>query len=466
MKRLDRRGFMKQAVLASGLAATPGRYSMAAAQTLNTVQTAGDTLMAGVAAREIAPPPGVPMWGYRDGIRLAEGTRDPLHARALALRAGGSTVALAVLELGRVPVKESCARIREKAQAAGIDAVIITATHTHSGPVMEMPGMIWLQPIEDAITEAVIAASEQLEPARIGAGSAAIDIGHNRRVIKDGKCYMLWRNAERKPTAPVDKEAGVIRIDRANGEPMAALVQYACHPVIFGPDNKQYSADWPGEMCRLVKEESGAECFFLQGACGDINPYMDKTPLEEGAVDIMREEGAKAGHAVLDTLSRMAAPEKEPPALACRIEAFQPGLRWNLDDEAQTAILKEAYGPMYDLYIKGLAPGFTIPLAAIVINNRIALSFWPGEIFVRFQLDLKAHSPLPDTFLCGYANEYHAYFPTVRDAALGGYGGITPTYAAVGAGERMLARSAAMIGEMTGMLRPQLTMEDLQLLDL
>ena len=37
----------------------------------------------------------------------------------------------------------------------------------------------------------------------------------------------------------------------------------------------------------------------------------------------------------------------------------------------------------------------------------------------------------------GYTNGYHAYFPTIRDAAAGGYGGKTATYVEPGAGERM-----------------------------
>jgi hypothetical protein len=37
-----------------------------------------------------------------------------------------------------------------------------------------------------------------------------------------------------------------------------------------------------------------------------------------------------------------------------------------------------------------------------------------------------------DTLLVGYTNGYHAYFPTIRDAAAGGYGGKTATYGPFG----------------------------------
>ncbi len=447
---------MQQAAALAAVAAIQAGGNPAMAQTEQAKQ-----LEAGVAVAEITPPLGAPLWGYTEGVRLAESVRDPLHARVLALRSGGTTVALAALELGRVPVAEACARIRERARQAGVDHVFFCATHTHSGPVMEMPGLPYLEDMEQAIGKAVLDATAALVPARVGLAKGTIDIGHNRRVIKDGKCHMLWRNADREPTSPVDKETAVIRVETAQGKPMAVLVHYACHPVIFGADHKQFSADWPGEMGRVVEAAVGAPCFFLQGACGDINPYLDKTPMGEGAVESMLGEGRKAGQAVLEALENVTPCGAETPGLAFREERIEAGLRWDLSNPEQAAILKAAYGPMYDVYIKDLKPDLSVPVGALVINNQLALAFLPGEFFVQFQLDLKAASPLPNSLLCGYANEYHAYFPTVRGAAMGGYGGLVPTYVAPGAGERTTTAAAVMIGEIAGMLRTALAPSDL-----
>ena len=59
---------------------------------------AGD-LTAGAAAVDVTPPPGVPMAGYY-GVRLAEGTLDPLYARALVLEAQIHPLATAAVALG------------------------------------------------------------------------------------------------------------------------------------------------------------------------------------------------------------------------------------------------------------------------------------------------------------------------------------------------------------------------------
>ena len=81
-------------------------------------------------------------------------------------------------------------------------------------------------------------------------GRGTADLAHNRRkFLPDGRVAMQWRNAEREPTEPVDREYAMIRLDRADGSPLAVLFNYACHPVVMGGDNYQYSADYVGPAC-------------------------------------------------------------------------------------------------------------------------------------------------------------------------------------------------------------------------
>ncbi len=130
-------------------------------------------------------------------------------------------------------------------------------------------------------------------PVRIGVGRGTADLAHNRRhFLPDGRVAMQWRNVEREPTEPVDKEFAVIRLDRADGTPLAVLFHYACHPVVLGSDNLEYSADFVGTACATVGEQLHTTCLFLQGACGNINPYVDKTPRDQGGVEAMRNMGA------------------------------------------------------------------------------------------------------------------------------------------------------------------------------
>src|SRR3990167_2959523 len=75
----------------------------AAATQLGGAEAGNAELLAGVAVRDITPPPGVPMWGYSDRKGPSTGTLDPLHARALVLKMREQTIAIVTMDLGRTP---------------------------------------------------------------------------------------------------------------------------------------------------------------------------------------------------------------------------------------------------------------------------------------------------------------------------------------------------------------------------
>ncbi len=455
---MSRRGFIRNsAAMAAVTAAAPSAHGAGS----------GDGVFrACVAVRDITPPPGLPMWGYSDRPGAATGTLDPLFAKAVVFGADDKQAAVVALDLGRVPTLGVCERIRVRVARAGVREVFFVASHTHHGPLMEIESMPHIPAIEKSICECIEEAAAGLAPAQIGVGRTTIDVAHNRRIItEDGRCLMLWRNESRKPTGPLDREAGVIRLDRADGTPLAVLVNLACHPVVLGQDNVEYSADYPGEMARLVKEATGAECIFLQGACGDINPYLDKTPIAQGGVKSMRSVGQTCAKAVLDVFGSIKTAAPDRPSLAHARIPVQVGLRWNIDDPEQEQILRGAYGPMFDAYVGAAGHDLAVPLGVLVLHDDLALTFMPGEFFVQFQIDLKNGSPLQNTFFCGYADEFHAYFPTVRGAAAGGYGGVTATYVGLGAGEKMVTRAQIEIGRLTNLLRPKCTPADFDLIE-
>ena len=70
------------------------------------------------------------------------------------------------------------------------------------------------------------------------------------------------------PDGVVDPELGVLQVLDDRGEVRATLVNFACHPAMLSPKNRQISAEWPGVMRREVQAATGAACLFLQGATG------------------------------------------------------------------------------------------------------------------------------------------------------------------------------------------------------
>jgi hypothetical protein len=264
-------------------------------------------LTAGVARADITPPPGVDLWGYSNRAGPATGTLDPLYARVLLLDDGRRSAAVVTLDLGRTFGQAQMNSVRERVRREHrVDDVIFIASHTHSGPGIDEDyenGAVpeWERRALDKIAQAIGEARGRVVEARIGVGFGQTIIGHNRRLVQsDGSVKMLWRNSTALQTGLVDPAVGVIRVDDRQGKPIAILVNYACHPVVFGPDNLRYSADFPGAMARFVEKsfDDRPICFFLQGAPGDINPMMDKTPIAENAGVEMVRVGEQLGREV------------------------------------------------------------------------------------------------------------------------------------------------------------------------
>jgi len=433
-------------------------------------------LLVGAATADITPAPGLRMWGYSNRTDGATGKLDPLMAKAVVLKAGGTSVGIVTLDLGRVPEPHVLDRIRRQVrEQCGLANLFITASHTHSAPSLEGGSDALTQfseAVGDAIIRIVVEAAGNVVPAKLGIGLGEADLAHNRRkFLPDGRVAMQWRNAEREKTEPVDSEFVVIRLDAtegsAAGKPLATLVHYACHPVVLGPDNLQYSADFVGAACERVRAETGAPCLYLQGACGNINPYVDKTPLADGGVREMQQMGRALGDQVLSVSKTIETKPLEPATIQFDAQVIPVRTRWDIDAPEVRAVLSKAYGPRFDNYLLATFKDNVIPctLTTLKVGDAFALVGMPGEIFVQFQQELKQRSPVPNTLLVGYTEGYHAYFPTIRDAAAGGYGGKTATYVEVGAGERLTNAALVELYRMTGKLHDQPREQDFKLLE-
>ena len=96
----------------------------------------------GASAVVITPPKDTPMAGYYYE-RGALGTHDDLFAKAIVIEAGGSRAALVALDListTRDMVEDARREIESLTKIRG-DAVMISATHAHTGPVISGRGV-------------------------------------------------------------------------------------------------------------------------------------------------------------------------------------------------------------------------------------------------------------------------------------------------------------------------------------
>ncbi|HEY3131681.1 MAG TPA: neutral/alkaline non-lysosomal ceramidase N-terminal domain-containing protein [Acidobacteriota bacterium] len=418
---------------------------------------------AAVGKTDITPPLGYELWGYAAREKGAVAVLDPLYARALVLDDGTIRLALVTLDLGRTFGPAAMDRLRNRVRtSAGVQQVYFLASHTHSGPVIEdsyadnkLPP--WESEALNKIGAAIEQAVQRMAPCRIGTGQGQTYIGYNRRTVQlDGSPKMLWRNPTKLLTSPVDPTVGVIRVDDMSGKPVAILVHYSCHAVVFGADNLRYSADFPGVMAKTVEDafDNAPICFFLQGAPGDINPYFATTRLEEDADRMMKETGEQLGKEAVRVARSVSTKAPAKPSLKHALDVMNFPIRWDME---KTSAIAQAMprSRSSERYLKSFSDPVSCPVMTLLINDEIALAGMPGEPFVEFAIDFRSRSPAKNSFLVGYANGYSAYFPTIRDAVIGGYGADSlTTRVEVGAGEAMVNHAIVSLYKMLGLLKP------------
>lgn len=426
---------------------------------------AGAELKAGVARVEITPPTGLSMYGYGSRKATSTGILDPLMARILVLEAGEKRMALAVLDLGEVFPGAWMERLRAEAQkSCGVSYVLVAATHTHSGPAPDhdYPPRAhpdWETGVLEKVSRAIEEAHRHTVAVRLGTGYGVAYIGHNRlRVNPHGTVTWFEINKTMIPTSPIDPTVSVLRLDTTEGEPLAILVNYACHPVVFGPDNLQYSADWPGVMIHTVEQDFATShhatpmCMFLQGGDGDINPFYAVTPLAEDAVKMRDWTGERVGREAA-RVAKVIQTEAAPDATLDFAEDLMPfHLRWN-GEKFRQAVLA-SWGPKAaESFERRKQAVYQLPVATVLINKGIAWMTLPGEPFVSFQIDWRNRCPVRDAFFLGYANGSFGYFPTLHAASLGGYGAAnTATWIEPGAADQMEDHAIVRVYEMLGRL--------------
>lgn len=432
------------------------------------------TLQAGAARVVITPPIGVPLSGYfaAEGRKeTAREVHDDLYARALVLNDGERTIAIVTTDLIGLG-DEEIAEVREIVQRdAGIapEHLVVACTHTHSGPVVRpfphsdlVPGQAdehYFRLLPRLIGSAVTMAMRRQRPARVGAGSGTCSININRReILPDGTLRglpFLGRN----PQGITDREVGVIRVDDAtNGMPLAALLSYACHPVVLGP-NLEISADYVGYTVNFIEHTLGAGtvALFANGAQGDMNAivhpgsYADAERLgtilgaEALKVALSTETHGKvqinaATHCTELPLNPASSPERQREYIRFLEQEYQRFTSAGEDRHAWDIEMRLAVA-RYRLYAREQMTRPYMAAEATAFSLRgdgvnIGFVSEPAELFCEYGIRARKQSPFATTLVLGLANGFIGYVPTPNVYTEGGYE-CEATNVAPGAGDQL-----------------------------
>ncbi|MDF2713756.1 MAG: hypothetical protein K0R28_681, partial [Paenibacillus sp.] len=385
-------------------------------------------------------------------------------------------------------------------QAIGISpqSVAVAVTHTHAGPLTtrdyypegKAVRHAYMQFIREQAVKAVLRAKEGSEPVVVGAGYGTCHIGKNRRQLLDNGIMITGYNE----SGDTDPTVGVLRFDRANGETLASIVQYACHPTTLGAANRLLSPDYPGVTKRIVEQTVGGTCLFLQGAAGDIGPgpegfgnhyaavkrmgtilgceaskvlLQSKADEQKFRFDQVVESGASLGMWVSDPKIR------EEVCLQVRSEVIRLPLREQIPVEEAERSYDECRLALERLQKNGgdaeeiRQAGFKAKRAGLALERsrqfygsletdielhvircgEVVMIGVPLEPFSAIGKNIREASPFAYTFFGGYTNGWLGYLPMPEDFPAGGYEVETTPFAPEAA-ERLIEGVVRLLREM------------------
>ncbi len=410
-------------------------------------------LQVGFGQVEITPVRPTPMAGYY-GKRLSTETHDPLWAKATVIDDGQNSIAIISLDLVATTkwlVDETRALITAQSKLP-TDRIMISATHSHTGPVLFDPNssrynrfgneapetkqfMLELpSKIAESVSKAV--AAKQPMTVRYAIGEEQ-QLAFNRRFfMTDGT--VGWNPGKLNPrivreAGPTDDKLPMIAFYNKEGELSGLLSNFSIHLDTVG--GTQWSADMPFALEQSLKKVFGENCHlqYATGCCGDVNHIDVRHAFSQKGHTEAARIGTRLAGAVLrswnsltstsanrlhatkvivklplaqhsadrvawaNSISERANNEKQPPFMEM-VEAFRI-----LDVEARN-------GESIDAEVQ-----------VISLGTELAWVAMPGEIFVQLGLAIKDGSPFASTTINELANGSIGYVPTRQAYAQGNY---------------------------------------------
>lgn len=394
-------------------------------------------LRLGVGQSDITPPLGTALYGYQPDI-LATSVHDRLTATAYVLASGTQRAVLISATVCEIAEKE-CDAIRAAIEKeTGIDRnnVILTATHTHSGPNL-IGNFGWGEIDRDyldgifvpGILSAVKTAAESLTHVRMGYAVGESRVGISRREKTAENTVALGQN----PWGTYDPDMLVMSFRDDRDRTVANLVSYTCHGTSAGM-NHEITRDWSGIMTDRLQTLTGGVSAFFNGAEGDVGPRLSNGQTV-GDISYTEELGGIAAGDALRVYRSIRAYEESSLAVGdgevripldgrmpeAQARALYENFRGNTVNAAgQTAHHLEEVLASYEDKSFREQPFLSFRQTVLRIGGVAFVSF-PYEIVSEIGLRIRAYAKEEYVVSLSNANGARGYFVTEDMLPVGGY---------------------------------------------
>jgi hypothetical protein len=323
--------------------------------------------------------------------------------------------------------------------------VLICATHTHFGPKVEKIRKDWpdtaaskvdrayVQKLTKGLTDSILTAAKNTGAAKLGVVKGDIcEIVYNRRTKRpDGTVAMTFRLPPADPNlvfGTIDPEVAILRVEDTNSSLLAAIVNYACHPVCGATDNQEFysiSADYPGYTARVVEQMEGGTCLFTLGTAGNMNPVRIEGENHRSRI------GKALGGEVLRRLQFVQT--REDIALKATKKQVILPLKKDLPPERITDVNKPE-------------ESLTTEIQVLRIGDIYILGL-PGEVLVEIGLEIKKEAGIENLLIISLSNDACGYVCHSRAYDEGGYEPGWGTNLAKGAGEIIIKEALNLVDQ-------------------
>jgi len=385
-------------------------------------------LLVGLGSTDATPEVGTPLGGYGGSgrrlkyfldwgnryplatyLRPSTGVLDPIRAKSMVVQNHQRKLLFVSLDVVGITI-DVYKTLKQRLKHLNFDEMILTATHTHSGPGALTRSFLWqvmaMDKFEreiydafiDSIVRSVELAHQSMVPATLHQTSFMVPEIHRNRRDRPGH---------------MDSQAQVLLAKNAEGEIIGGMVNFAIHGCALGESNLLFSADVAGGIERHMEkliagnQKLWPTILFVNGAEGDVSNSIGGRDGIEVTGDIFAQKARPA----LALLKKV-----EPVMTYSRIDTKLDRARINL--KKCGAGKKEIKIPVSAKMLPRVAGLWQIKLGDILMMT------FPGEATTDIGFSAKALARQyqeNNPWIFGLANGHMGYFVTPEEYAEGGY---------------------------------------------